>query len=128
MAAAEADFKPLKLQKQKIKKNREGLDLKLVPTVDILKALSKKKGKKIFVGFALETCDLIKNAMLKLREKKLDMIVVNQPSAFGSDQNKVIIIKHGKAPDTTPLLKRYPLMSKKEIASIILKDISTLLK
>lgn len=97
MAAAVADYTPVKIAKTKIKKNQIGLTIRLKPTVDILKwagerkVKSKKvKGKRqIIVGFALEDKNLRANAEKKLKEKNLDMIIANTPAAIGAEETVV---------------------------------------
>jgi phosphopantothenoylcysteine decarboxylase/phosphopantothenate--cysteine ligase len=126
MAAAVSDFTPEKAMAAKIKKNQNELILKLKKTPDILKEIGKRKVKKILVGFSLETEDEIKNAKLKLKEKNLDLIVVNNPNQAGAgfevDTNVATIIdKKGKA-------QRLPLMSKRDLADKILDKVSVLLK
>jgi phosphopantothenoylcysteine decarboxylase/phosphopantothenate--cysteine ligase len=125
MAAAPADFKPSVKAAQKMKKNRladSNLVLTLEPTVDILKEIGKfKKPGQLVVGFALETEDAVSNARQKLKEKNLDMIVVNQPGAktgFESDTNQVMILRPGRKPE------QWPLMSKREIAFKLLEKIA----
>ena len=76
MAAAVADYTPVKISKTKIKKEKLKISLELEPTVDILKWAGKEKNKKILVGFALEDKNLRANAEKKLIEKNLDMIIV----------------------------------------------------
>jgi phosphopantothenoylcysteine decarboxylase/phosphopantothenate--cysteine ligase len=126
MAAAVSDFTPEKTVAAKIKKNQNELILKLKKTPDILKEIGKRKVKKILVGFSLETEDEIKNAKLKLKEKNLDLIVVNNPNQAGAgfevDTNIATLIdKKGKA-------QRLPLMSKRDLADKILDKVSVLLK
>jgi len=125
MASAVSDFTPQKISSGKIKKEDVELDLKLKPTPDILKEMGRKKGKKILVGFAMETEDEIKNAKLKLKEKNLDLVVVNNPNLQGAgfevDTNIVTLIdKKGK-------IEKLPLMSKKELAEKIIDRIVKLL-
>lgn len=117
MAAAVSDFAPSVINKSKIRKS-EILSLKLKETRDILKKVSLQKGKRIFIGFAAETGKNIENAKKKLKDKKLDLIVLNDVSeegaGFGVDTNIVSIIdKDGGA-------KEYPLMKKLDVANIIL--------
>ncbi len=126
MAAAVSDFVPSIQSQDKIKKNREGVVLKLEPGVDILKEMGRKKGKKILVGFSLETEDEIKNSKKKLADKNLDLIVVNNPNVPGAgfevDTNVVTLIdRSGKA-------TRLPLLSKTEVAERLLDRVSTMLK
>lgn len=99
MAAAVSDYTPVKPSKMKLKKQTTGLTLELKPTPDILKWAGRLKGgshatgtwSPILVGFALEDRDLRENAERKLREKNLDMIVANAPSAIGAERSTVHI-------------------------------------
>jgi phosphopantothenoylcysteine decarboxylase/phosphopantothenate--cysteine ligase len=126
MTAAVSDFVPAVISKDKIKRGDEELLLKLKPSVDILKELGKRKKKQILVGFSLETKDEIENSKRKLKEKNLDLIVVNNPNVAGAgfevDTNQVSIIdKKGK-------VEKLPLLSKKEVAEEVLDRVSGLLK
>jgi len=92
MAAAVADYTVARPAKTKIKKTGKSLTIKLKPTVDILKWAGKHKGKnQVVVGFALEDKNIRARAEKKLKEKNLDMIVVNSPAAIGSDKAAVEI-------------------------------------
>ena len=101
MAAAVADYTPVRKSKVKIKKAKKGLIIRLKPTTDILKwagrhkkvKSEKVKGKRqqIVVGFALEDKNLRANAEKKLKEKRLDMIIANTPAEIGSDSAAVQI-------------------------------------
>jgi phosphopantothenoylcysteine decarboxylase/phosphopantothenate--cysteine ligase len=126
MTAAVSDFVPSVVSKDKIKRTDEEVLLKLKPSVDILKELGKRKKKQILVGFSLETKDEIENSKRKLKEKNLDLIVVNNPNVTGAgfevDTNQVSIIdKRGK-------VEKLPLLSKKEVAEKVLDKVSGLLK
>lgn len=120
MAAAVSDFRPAKTVSRKIKKSNSGdvPELTLEQTEDILQFIGMQKNSRTVIGFALETEDELSNAREKLKRKKLDYIVVNNPttegSAFGGDTNKITII--GKDGSET----EYPLMSKFEAANKIL--------
>lgn len=117
-AAAVADYKPVSVSDQKIKKEDEHLQIELVKNPDILKwAGSTKNDKQLLVGFALETTDLIRNATHKLTHKNLDFIVMNSlqdPGAgFGGDLNKISILdRHNNFVD-------FELKSKKLLAKDI---------
>jgi phosphopantothenoylcysteine decarboxylase/phosphopantothenate--cysteine ligase len=92
MAAAVSDYTPVRPAKSKIKRSGKALTIKLKPTADILKwAGGHKKRNQIVVGFALEDRDLRANAERKLREKNLDMIVVNRPAAIGAAKSTIEI-------------------------------------
>ena len=98
MAAAVADYRPASVSPVKLKKRRGTWSLELEPTEDILASLRKAPGRRelFVVGFAAETSDLLENAQAKLREKGLDLIVLNDVSrpdiAMGADDNEVTII------------------------------------
>jgi phosphopantothenoylcysteine decarboxylase/phosphopantothenate--cysteine ligase len=87
MAAAVADYTPVKTATTKIKKQNSALTIKLKPTVDILRwaADHKKKGQRI-VGFALEDKAVRTRALRKLKDKNLDVIVANSPSCINADR------------------------------------------
>jgi phosphopantothenoylcysteine decarboxylase/phosphopantothenate--cysteine ligase len=125
-AAAVSDYRPKVMSERKLKKSASSLSLELERTKDILEEIGKKKGNRILIGFAAETEDLIANAKKKLKEKNLDLIVVNdvtKPGAgFGVDTNQVkILFPSGEIRDL-------PLMSKEEVSQIILDEVVKLLK
>ncbi len=92
MAAAVADYTPARPAKNKIKKTGKALTIKLKPTADILKWAGKHKRKnQIVVGFALEDKAVRSRAEKKFKEKNLDMIIANTPTAIGSDKTTVQI-------------------------------------
>ena len=96
MAAAVADYTPVKKSKIKIKKSNRNLIIKLKPTADILKWAGKHRRKnQIVVGFALEDKAIRTSAEKKLKGKNLDMIIANTPAAIGADRISV----HIKTPD-----------------------------
>jgi len=121
MTAAVSDFTPEKVSSGKIKKQGTELDLKLKPTPDILKEVGSNKGNKVLVGFAVETEDEIENAKSKLKEKNLDLIIVNNPNLKGAgfevDTNIATLI------DRKGKVEKLPLMSKKELAEIIIDKV-----
>jgi len=102
MAAAVADYTPVTIAKEKIKKGDDAKILNLKKTADILKtAGTLKKDNQVLVGFALETNNEKENARKKLIEKNADMIVLNslneENAGFQSSTNKITIFdKHGK--------------------------------
>ena len=91
--AAVADYRPKEYKKEKIKKSDSDLVMELVKNPDILLEMSKKKEKQLLVGFAAETNDIRENALKKLEKKNLDIIVANNASVMGSDENVIEIIK-----------------------------------
>ncbi|HLE57585.1 MAG TPA: bifunctional phosphopantothenoylcysteine decarboxylase/phosphopantothenate--cysteine ligase CoaBC [Rhodothermia bacterium] len=128
MAAAPADFRPAKTEDRKISK-RDGdveMSIRLAPATDILRAtLPLRPPHAVVVGFALETGDALAKGAAKLREKSLDMIVVNdaleEGAGFGVDTNRVTIVTPGGEPE------RLPLMSKTALADAILDRVEPLL-
>jgi phosphopantothenoylcysteine decarboxylase/phosphopantothenate--cysteine ligase len=122
MAAAVADYTPIEVSPDKIKKSNGELVIELKKTKDILKSLGEKKSKEqVLVGFALETNNERGYALEKLKNKNADMIVMNslndKGAGFGTDTNKISIFdKSGKE-------FNYALMSKKEVAKNIVDTI-----
>ena len=91
MVAAVSDFRPVTRLSEK-KKSGEGWTLELAKTEDILASLGADKGKRVVVGFALETEDEEQNARAKLAKKHCDFVVLNKPAdAFGLDTNVVAV-------------------------------------
>ncbi|MDO9543020.1 MAG: bifunctional phosphopantothenoylcysteine decarboxylase/phosphopantothenate--cysteine ligase CoaBC [Kiritimatiellia bacterium] len=119
MAAAVSDFRPAKFAAKKLKKSGILLSLPLKLNPDILKAIAPGKGKRIFVGFAAETGNLRAEALRKLREKNLDLIVANdisRPDAgFETDTNRVTLFSAGGEH------RELPLMAKEKIAERIVQ-------
>ncbi len=92
MAAAVADYTPVRQAKAKLKKSDQVLNIKLKTTPDILKwATRHKKQSQAVVGFALEDKAVRIRAEKKLKDKKLDMIVANSPAAIGADKSNAQI-------------------------------------
>ncbi len=126
MAAAVADYTPVKQEKSKIKKKSDSIDIQLTSTKDILATLGKKKTKKqLLVGFALETDNEIENAKKKLLNKNLDFIVLNslkdKGAGFEGDTNKVTFI------DKNNKVEKFKLKSKSEVATDIFNKVLSLL-
>ena len=121
LSAAVADYKPKKIATSKIKKSTKNLTLELEKTLDILASLGTIKSNQILVGFALETNNEIENAIIKLKSKNLDLIVLNSlndPGAgFGGETNKVTLI------DKNLVQTVYPLKSKANVAADIMTEI-----
>ena len=115
MAAAVADYHPVKVAKNKIKKEKARLTLELQCTPDILRSVT---GDFIKVGFAAESSNLVDNAKKKLEQKGLDFIVANDitanDSGFDADTNQVTII------DRKGNVDGLPLLTKREVAEKIL--------
>lgn len=125
MAAAPADYTPKEVAATKRPRGRGALTLALEPTPDILTSLTRP-ANLLAVGFALETGGGMDRARAKLREKKLDYIVLNdalEPGAgFEVTTNRVTII----ADQGEPLV--LPLLSKREVADRILDAVERALK
>ena len=122
MAAAVADYRPVRAAKDKLKKAEATLTLELERTPDILGSI---KGDFIRVGFAAESSNLVENARRKVKQKRLDFIVANditaRDSGFGADTNRVTIIDRKGKVDILPLL------AKREVAERILDRVAPLL-
>ena len=112
MAAAPADFRPSAAASSKLKKSKGPPVLSMEPTTDILAATRRKRGRKtIVVGFALETENAVANGREKLRDKALDLIVINDAmeagAGFGVDTNRVTLIDRGGTEEVLPLLSKF---------------------
>jgi phosphopantothenoylcysteine decarboxylase / phosphopantothenate---cysteine ligase len=138
MASAVADFRPKSVSKDKIKKERGIPQIELEATEDILKMVASKRRRpervegsenecpRVMVGFAAESRDLLENAANKLKSKGLDFIAANDISAddagFAVETNRVTLLfadGHQGA---------LPLMSKTEVAEVILERVAKLLE
>lgn len=119
MAAAVADYTPLTMAEQKIKKSEGEFTIPLKRTQDVLASLGEHKPEgQILIGFAMETENLLENAAKKLAAKNADYIIANsiaeKGAGFAGDTNIVTIIsKDGKNP--------LGLLSKEETAERILE-------
>nr|WP_321408856.1 bifunctional phosphopantothenoylcysteine decarboxylase/phosphopantothenate--cysteine ligase CoaBC [uncultured Carboxylicivirga sp.] len=127
MSAAVADYTPVVMADQKMKRKSDTLNIELKSTVDIAKALGeKKKEKQLLVGFALETNDAEQNALKKLNSKNLDLIVLNSlqdsGAGFNVDTNKITIISKQNNK------KDFPLKSKVDVASDIVDEMESLME
>ncbi|MBB28782.1 MAG: bifunctional phosphopantothenoylcysteine decarboxylase/phosphopantothenate--cysteine ligase CoaBC [Gemmatimonadetes bacterium] len=118
MTAAVLDFRPETVAPQKIKKSADGLSLNLIANHDFLVDLGAEKRQRIVVGFAMETENGLANARRKLKEKHLDLIVLNDltvaGAGFGVDTNVVTLLESEGEPISLPKL------SKLEVADRIL--------
>ncbi|QXP58240.1 bifunctional phosphopantothenoylcysteine decarboxylase/phosphopantothenate--cysteine ligase CoaBC [Olleya sp. HaHaR_3_96] len=114
LSAAVADYRPINIATQKIKKKTSTLTLELEKTKDILASLGAIKRNQFLVGFALETNNELEHAKLKLKKKNLDLIVLNslndKGAGFRSDTNKVTLINREEVATV------YELKSKTEVA------------
>jgi len=91
--AAPCDYRPIKVEEQKIKKTGEPLVLHLVETPDIIATLAaSKRPEQWLVGFALETEDIRFRAITKMQRKHCDLMVLNGPQAIDSTENSIEVI------------------------------------
>jgi len=118
MVAAVSDWRTSRVRKKKIKSGNKKLKLSLKPTQDILGLAGKRKGKKILVGFSLETKSTQEVSKEKLSKKNLDIIVSNnfrgKKDPFGDKKIKSLLIHK------TGEVENLPFMTKKDIARLIL--------
>ncbi len=124
MAAAVCDFQPRMPNRHKIPSNN-GLVLKLKRTPDILRTMAKRKGRKMVIGFCLETRDLIRRAKTKLIQKNLDGMIANYYDfkthiPFGNRRVETVFI------DSSLKVLRVPKQSKRRIANHLLQWIGGL--
>jgi phosphopantothenoylcysteine decarboxylase/phosphopantothenate--cysteine ligase len=125
-AAAVADYRPKQVAGRKLKKDEAVPEVTLESTPDILAEVGKRKGRRILVGFAAETEDLVENARKKLQRKNLDLMVANnvsQPGAgFDADTNAVKIL------DAQGKVEELPVQSKRSVADRVLDRVVELLR
>ena len=126
-SAAVSDYKPNKVERQKVKKSVKNWDITLQKTNDILLEVSQmKKENQILVGFALETENEMENATAKLQQKNLDLIVLNslndKGAGFSHDTNKITIIEKDNN------VEEFELKHKSEVAKDIMDKIIQKLK
>jgi phosphopantothenoylcysteine decarboxylase/phosphopantothenate--cysteine ligase len=114
MAAAVADYRPVEVSSEKIKKGAPVRSLELTACPDIVAALGERRGSSdapMLVGFAVETgnaAQLIDEAKRKLTRKKLDFVVGNlAKDSFDKDTNRVCIVsREGAVTEVDTLGKR----------------------
>lgn len=126
MSAAVADYKPLTIAEEKIKKQDDEMFIKLAKTKDILRSLGRvKQPNQLLVGFALETQNEREYALSKMKSKNADMIVLNSlrdaNAGFGYDTNKVIVFD--KEGNEYPLSLASKKVIAEEIVNIIISKI-----
>lgn len=119
--AAVGDFTPQLRSQVKLKRGEGPLTLELQPTADILGEVGHNKGQRVLVGFAAETHDAEANAQRKLREKNLDLVVLNiigeAESGFAVPTNRATLVRRD-AP-----AEQLPLMAKTELARRLWREV-----
>lgn len=125
-SAAVADYTPVSVANEKIKKMDGDSQISLKRTTDILKYLGENRIKEQFLcGFSMETENMLENSKKKLAKKNLDMVVANnlkvEGAGFGVDTNVVTLI-------TKEDVKELPRMTKEEVAIAILDTIRKKMK
>ncbi len=110
MAAAVSDVRPEKTHRKKVKKSELDDRITLEPTPDILAEAGRRKQHQTLVGFAVESERLEQHGRSKFRQKNLDLLVLNRPSAMGSRRNQVHLM------DESDSLERLPELEKSELA------------
>jgi len=120
-AAAVADYRPVDVAPQKLKKTAGEITLRLEPNPDILATLARKKENRLIVGFAAETGKVAENARKKLAEKNADLIVANDITAEGAgfDVDTNVVTLFARDGRDLPL----PKMTKREVAHRILDEV-----
>jgi phosphopantothenoylcysteine decarboxylase / phosphopantothenate---cysteine ligase len=122
-SAAVADYRPMTIASEKIKKDDNEMTITLQKNIDIAYTLGKRKTSgQVLVGFALETNDEEANALKKIHKKNLDFIVLNslndKGAGFGHETNKITIInKEGE-------IQKFELKAKTAVAYDIVNEVS----
>lgn len=117
-AAAVADYRPVNVSDEKIKKSDNDMQIPLERTKDILGYLGEHKRKGQFLcGFSMETQNMLENSKAKLVKKNLDLVVANnlkeKGAGFATDTNIVTFI-------TEDSVEELPIMSKDDVARNLL--------
>jgi phosphopantothenoylcysteine decarboxylase / phosphopantothenate---cysteine ligase len=109
-SAAVSDMRPAEIRSQKLKKSDAPERLVLERTRDILAEMGERKGDRVLIGFAAESCDLIEAARDKLERKRLDLVVANDITidglGFGSVHNRVSLVSASDVEDLPVMTKR----------------------
>jgi phosphopantothenoylcysteine decarboxylase/phosphopantothenate--cysteine ligase len=120
-AAAVADYRPIQVAQQKIKKSGEQMQISLIKNPDIVATIAQLEDNPFVVGFAAETQDVATYARGKLKSKNLNMIVANDVSnsdiGFNSDSNSVTVYWGENQQD-------FPLMSKSALSNELIELIA----
>ncbi|MFN6944551.1 MAG: bifunctional phosphopantothenoylcysteine decarboxylase/phosphopantothenate--cysteine ligase CoaBC [Cytophagaceae bacterium] len=121
-SAAVADYTPAAVATEKIKKKEGDLNLSLKKTTDIAAEAGKlKRAGQVLVGFALETNNELEHAAQKLKNKNLDLIILNslkdEGAGFGHDTNKITIL------DKDNNITRFELKTKEAVATDIVESV-----
>jgi phosphopantothenoylcysteine decarboxylase/phosphopantothenate--cysteine ligase len=126
MAAAPADFRPMAPLAHKQKKEGAPLTLALERTPDVLVTLQARQGRRVVVGFAAETEDLLAHGEAKLRRKDCDLLVANRIDApdtgFGADTNGGYLLFRDRPP------RELPVAPKGVIATTVVSEVAALLQ
>jgi phosphopantothenoylcysteine decarboxylase/phosphopantothenate--cysteine ligase len=124
MAAAVADYRPVKASGQKLKKREQGdeVSVALVRTPDVLEAIvAKRDPRTLVIGFKAETGEAVTEASRMLRDKRLDLVVANDVTAdgshFGGDTNQVTFV-------SADGVEALPLLSKRDVARRLVAKIA----
>lgn len=120
MTAAVGDYRPARRFPGKLKKDARVLTLRLVRTPDILRALGKRKGRRILVGFALEVQDAVHQALVKYKKKNLDLVLLNSPRSFAADRMDAVAYREGRA------VRRFRGARKEAVARWIVRAVEAL--
>lgn len=121
-AAAVADYRPIQVSDEKIKKKEGDMSIALERTTDILKWIGENRRPEQFIcGFSMETQNMLENSRQKLAKKNIDMIVANnlkmKGAGFGTDTNIVTLITKNRE-------VQLPILSKEEVANELLTFIA----
>jgi len=124
-AAAVADWRPVAVAHDKLKKERGGGPpaIGLVENPDILRTLATRpQGRpRLVVGFAAETEDVVRHGLAKLERKGCDWILANDVApgrdVFGGASNTVVLLRRDAPPDA------WPTLDKRQVAARLVREI-----
>ncbi|WP_027483787.1 bifunctional phosphopantothenoylcysteine decarboxylase/phosphopantothenate--cysteine ligase CoaBC [Deinococcus pimensis] len=124
MTAAIADYRAANPSAEKKPKSSEALTVELAPNPDFFVEMGARKGRRVLVGFAMETHAGVERAADKARRKNADFVLLNYPTregtGFGGETNQVTLVRADGSSDA------WPLMSKREVAERLLDEAARL--
>ena len=122
-AAAVADYRPINIAEQKIKKSADSMNIELTRNPDIITAVANHVERPFTIGFAAETEAVEEHARGKLARKNLDAIIANDVAVeglgFNSDNNAVTLI-------SSEIEKVFPISSKQQLSRLLINEIHQL--
>ncbi|MCV6604783.1 MAG: bifunctional 4'-phosphopantothenoylcysteine decarboxylase/phosphopantothenoylcysteine synthetase, partial [Porticoccaceae bacterium] len=123
--AAVADYRPVQMADQKIKKSGDEITLQLTKNPDIVASVAAMESRPVTIGFAAESENLEQYARRKLERKNLDLVIANDITGdgigFNSDDNQVALVSRSG-------IEKLPKLNKQVLARELIVRLAKLLK